>query len=88
MLRRILQEYGDFTWRVYDWKNYWGLLTGDDGVGLLSYTIRRKNEGDYCGWVTSKRGFDVPDVLDVQEIPSEEVRMVPESPTVTKNPIL
>ena len=30
---------------------------------------------------------DVPDVLSVQVIPSVEVRMVPESPTVTNNPV-
>jgi len=31
--------------------------------------------------------FDVPEVLLSQEVPSEEVRMVPESPTVTNNPV-
>ena len=30
------------------------------------------------------RVFDVPDVLAVHVIPSDEVRMVPDSPTVTK----
>jgi len=29
----------------------------------------------------------VPEVLSVQDIPSEEVRMVPTSPTVTNNPL-
>ena len=29
---------------------------------------------------------DVPEVLSVQVVPSVEVRMVPESPTVTKSP--
>jgi hypothetical protein len=33
--------------------------------------------------VTSKRSFDVPEVLSVQEVPSEEVRMVPFAPTAT-----
>ena len=28
--------------------------------------------------------FDVPEVLEVQDVPSDEVRMVPEEPTVTK----
>ena len=28
--------------------------------------------------------FEVPEVLDVHEVPSEEVRIVPESPTATK----
>ena len=32
------------------------------------------------------RLFDVPEVLSVQEVPSVEVRMVPDSPTVTKSP--
>ena len=30
---------------------------------------------------------DVPEVLSVQVVPSGEVRMVPESPTVTNNPV-
>ena len=29
--------------------------------------------------------FVVPEVLEVQEIPSDEVRMVPDSPTETNN---
>ena len=49
-----------------------GLLTGDDGV--------------YSAYVIPKRRFDVPEVLEVQEIPSDEVRMVPDVPTVTKSP--
>ena len=31
---------------------------------------------------------DVPDVLSVQVVPFVEVRMVPESPTVTNNPVV
>ena len=31
---------------------------------------------------------DVSEVLLSQEVPSEEVRMVPESPTVTNNPVV
>ena len=34
-------------------------------------------------WVTLLRVFDVPEVLEVQVVPSDEVRMVPESPTET-----
>ena len=34
--------------------------------------------------VTPQRLFVVPEVLEVHVVPSEEVRMVPESPTVTK----
>ena len=30
--------------------------------------------------------FVVPEVLEVHEIPSDEVRMVPKVPTVTKSP--
>ena len=33
--------------------------------------------------VTSLREFDVPEVLDVHEVPFEEVRMVPDAPTIT-----
>ena len=33
--------------------------------------------------MTPRRLFDVPEVLDVQVVPSDEVRMVPESPTET-----
>jgi len=36
--------------------------------------------------VTPLRYFDVPEVLLVHEFPSGEVRMVPDSPTVTKSP--
>ena len=32
------------------------------------------------------RYFDVPEVLLVHKFPSGEVRMVPDSPTVTKSP--
>jgi len=35
--------------------------------------------------VTPLRYFDVPEVLLVHEIPSEEVRIVPEFPTETKD---
>ena len=31
--------------------------------------------------------FDVPEVLSVHEVPSEEVRMVPLSPTLTNNSV-
>ncbi len=37
--------------------------------------------------MTPQRSFEVPDVLEVQEIPSEEVRIVPDEPTA-KNLIL
>ena len=33
--------------------------------------------------VTPLRTFDVPEVLEVQAVPFEDVRMVPEPPTVT-----
>ena len=36
--------------------------------------------------MTPQRQFDVPEVLEVHVIPSEEVRMVPESPTTKKVP--
>jgi len=36
--------------------------------------------------VTPVSVLDVPEVLLVYEFPSGEVRMVPESPTVTKSP--
>ena len=38
--------------------------------------------------MTSFRPNDVPEVLLSQEVPSEEVRMVPDSPTVTNNPVV
>ena len=34
--------------------------------------------------MTSHRSFDVPEVLKIQVVTFEEVRMVPELPTVTK----
>ena len=36
--------------------------------------------------MTPLRYFDIPEVLLVHEFPSGEVRMVPDSPTVTKSP--
>ena len=48
--------------------------------------------GSYCFFlipfskVTPLRYSDVTEVLPVQEVPSGEVRMVPEEPTVTKSP--
>ena len=37
--------------------------------------------------MTPLRYFDVPEVLSVQEVPSEEVRIIPKRlPTVTKSP--
>ena len=30
-----LQERGDFTWRVSDYEELVGLLTGDDGGGVI-----------------------------------------------------
>ena len=38
--------------------------------------------------MTPLRSFDIPEVLEVHEIPSEEVRMVPSQPTVTNNPVV
>ena len=38
--------------------------------------------------MTPTREFDVPEVLEVQEVPSDEVRMVPDWPTVTNNPVV
>ena len=35
--------------------------------------------------MTPKRLFDVPEVLDVQVVPSDEVRIVPFTPTETYN---
>jgi len=51
--------------------------TGDDGFVI---------EGGYSIDVTPDRLNDVPEVLEVHEIPSDEVRMVPSQPTVTKSP--
>ena len=34
--------------------------------------------------MTPLRSSEVPDVLEVQEVPSEEVRMVPDLPTASK----
>ena len=37
--------------------------------------------------MTPDRLNDVPEVLLSHEVPSEEVRMVPEEPTLTNNPV-
>jgi len=56
-------------------KNWWGLLTGDDGL-----------IGHHSLYATLLKFSDVPEVLEVQVVPSEEVRIVPEFPTATKVP--
>ena len=52
-----------------DFKNQWGLLTGDDGVGCM---------GGYSIDVTPDRLDDVPEVLEVHVVPSGDVRIVPD----------
>ena len=43
----------------------------------------------YCEeLVAPMRVFDVPEVLEVHVVPSEEVRMVPPLPTATYNPLV
>jgi hypothetical protein len=37
-------------------------------------------------WVIPIRKLDVPEVLEAQVVPSEEVRIIPDSPTATKVP--
>ena len=34
------------------------------------------------------REFDVPEVLEVQVVPSEEVSIIPDEPTATYNPLV
>ena len=41
----------------------------------------------YSEKMTPRRSFEVPEVLEVHEVPSEEVRIVPELPTETNNPL-
>ena len=43
-----LQECGDFTWRVSDYEELVGLLTGDDGVDGGDFTWGRIEYGFYC----------------------------------------
>ena len=38
--------------------------------------------------MTPLRCFDVPEVLLFHEFPSDEVKMVPEEPTLTNNPVV
>ena len=40
--------------------------------------------GGYSVKMTLLRLFDVPEVLEVQEVPSDDVRIVPDLPTITK----
>ena len=46
--------------------------------------FRANGENELHREVTPLRLFDVPEVLEVHVVPSDEVRMVPEPPTVTK----
>ena len=36
--------------------------------------------------MTFLRLFEVPEVLEIQEVPSDDVKIVPESPEITKRP--
>ena len=38
--------------------------------------------------MTPESNFDIPESLSVHEVPLEEVRMVPDLPTVTNNPVV
>ena len=38
--------------------------------------------------MTFLRLFDVPEVLEIQEVPSDDVKIVPELPEITKRPFL
>ena len=38
--------------------------------------------------MTPLRVFDVPEVLEVQVVPSEEVSIIPDEPTATYNPLV
>jgi len=58
-----LQECGDFTWRASDCEE----LVGVAHRRWWVYSVK----------VTELRLFDVPEVLLSQEIPSDEVRMLP-----------
>ena len=54
---------------------------------LIEQTIRFLSNSEplfYCEYVTPKNSIEVSEVLEVHEVPSEEVRMVPNSPTATK----
>ena len=57
-------------------KNQWELLTGDDGVWFLGY---------YSLYVNLLKCSVVPEVLEIHVVPSDEVRIVPLSPTPTNN---
>ena len=52
-----------------------GILTGDNGVGFVGY---------YSLNVTLLKCYDVQEVLEVQVVASDDVRMVPDLPTDTK----
>jgi len=57
-------------WRLSDCEELVGLLTVDD-------------EGLFSVGVTPLSWYDVPEALEVQVLPSDEVKMFPEVPTVT-----
>ena len=60
MLRCILQEYGDFTWKVSDCEE----LVGGQSQEMMGLVL-----GYYSLYVTLLKCSDVPEVLEVQEVP-------------------
>ena len=71
--RFVLQCVGILLGGCLTVKNYQGLITGE-------------HEG-YSLQVTPWSVSVVPEVLEDQEVPFEEVRMVPESPTATNGTV-
>ena len=75
VLRFVFQEHGDFTWRVSDCEEL---------VGVTHRRLWGWFFGGYSVKMTLLRLFDVPEVLEVQEVPSDDVRIVPDLPPITK----
>ena len=56
-------------------------------LGFYAASLQRNDTVEHDGYSlqeTPQRSFEVPDVLEVQVVASDEVRMVPDLPTATK----
>ena len=72
---------GILTWRMSDCEELVGIIHR----GMILKENCQREKSYYRENVTPLRVFDVPEVLEVHVVPlSEEVRIVPESPNVTK----
>ena len=82
----IEQLYLDLTEETNDKKIYGKLFQACKSAAEELFQAANSVNELHQEEMTPFKRFAVPEVLDVQVVPSEEVRIFPESPTVTNVP--